>query len=104
MGLAREIRRRVRPALAPFLLACAIVYFGYHLVQGERGLIAWLRLSQQIEKVELEVAGALAERWRLEQRVELLRPRLIDRDMLDERARRVLGLAHADEIVVLDPE
>jgi cell division protein FtsB len=36
--------------------------------------------------------------------VQLLNPKSVDRDMLDEWSRRVLGYGHPDEIVIpLDP-
>ena len=98
-----EVRRRLRHAVVPFLAAGAAVYFGYHVVEGERGLIAWLQVSQEIERAEAEAALRGAELARLQQRVGLLRPEALDADMLDERSRVVLGLAHPDEIIVLDP-
>ena len=97
-----EVRRRLRHAVVPFLSACAVVYFGYHVVEGDRGLIAWLRVSQKIERAETEAARRGAELALLDKRVALLRPEALDADMLDERSRIVLGLAHPDEIIVLD--
>jgi cell division protein FtsB len=97
-----EVRRRLRHAVVPFLSACAAVYFGYHVVEGDRGLIAWLRVSQEIERAETAAALRGTEVARLEQMVALLRPEALDSDMLDERSRVVLGLAHPDEIIVLD--
>ncbi len=98
-----EIRRRLRHAAVPFLAACAAAYFGYHVVEGERGLLAWLRVSQEIERAEADAAVRGVEVARLEGMVALLRPEALDPDMLDERSRVVLGLAHPDEIIVLNP-
>lgn len=103
MGLLKDVRHRARPALAPFLVAFAIVYFGFHFVQGERGLIAWLRYNQQIESASAQLAAVRAEREALEHRVSLLRPDRIDPDLLDERVREVLGLVRKDEAVVYAP-
>ena len=89
-------------AAVPFLAACAAVYFGYHVVEGDRGLIAWLRVSQEIERAQAQAGARGTELARLEKMVALLRPDALDADMLDERSRIVLGLAHADEIIVLD--
>ena len=96
-----EVRRRLRHAVVPFLSACAVAYFGYHVIEGDRGLIAWLQVSQEIERAEAEAASRGAEVGRLEKMVTLLRPEALDSDMLDERSRVVLGLAHPDEIIVL---
>ena len=96
-----EVRRRLRHAVVPFLSACAVAYFGYHVIEGDRGLIAWLQVSQEIERAGAEAALRGAEVGRLEKMVTLLRPEALDSDMLDERSRVVLGLAHPDEIIVL---
>ena len=102
MGLVLELKRRSRPAIAPFLFAIAVAYFGFHFVQGDRGLIAYLRFNQQIEDTRSQLAVLGEERARLEHRVNLLRPDHLDRDMLDERTRSVLGVAHRDEIIILN--
>jgi hypothetical protein len=38
---------------------------------------------------------------RLERDVSLLRPESLDPDMLDERARAILNLAHSDDLIML---
>ncbi len=80
---------------------CAVVYFGYHAIQGENGVMAFLSLERRVVQAEVELAAAKAEEERLARRVELLRPRSLDRDMLDEQARLLLNLAHPDDIVVM---
>ena len=79
---------------------CALLYFGYHTVQGERGIIAYLRLSAQLERTEMALRDSNTAKEGLARRVGLLRPENLDRDMLDEQSRRILGLAHPDDIVV----
>ena len=69
--------------------------------QGERGLIAWLRLTNEIRAAKEEAAEVHAEREALERRVSHLRPESLDRDLLDERARATLNVARPDEIVIL---
>jgi len=100
MGLWYDIRRGLRRAIAPCLGFCALFYFGYHTVQGDRGVIAYLRLSAQLERTEMALMKSDAARDILARRVELLRPENLDRDMLDEQARRILGLAHPDDVVI----
>ena len=48
MSLVHELLRHVAAAATPVLCACAIFYFGYHLVEGDRGLYAYGRLVQEI--------------------------------------------------------
>lgn len=90
----------LRVAVAPFLLTCATAYFAYHALEGERGFGAHNRLTLDVEETRRVLALVNLERERLERRVALLRPGALDLDMLDERARSVLGVAHPAEIVV----
>jgi cell division protein FtsB len=103
MSLFDELRKRARLIAGPVLGVSLVGYFAYHLVQGDRGLLAWLRLSQQLAEAQVTLSTVRAERQALEHRVALLRPEQIDRDMLDERARATLNLAGPNEIVVFRP-
>ncbi len=104
MSLAFELRRRSRQAIAPVVGACAIVYMGYHVVQGDYGLIAWMRLTQEIIDARAEHDAVAAERAELEHRVTLLRPDSLDPDLLDERARDTLGFAHRNDVIILNAD
>ncbi len=100
MGLAIEIRRRARHVVGPVLGATLMLYFAYHLVEGDRGLLAWRRLSQQVKTAQATLAETDSEKQTLDRRVALLRPDHLDRDMLDERARAILNLVGPNERVI----
>lgn len=96
-----ELRRRSRTAFATLLGAAAIAYVGYHALHGDRGIEEWFRLGGQVETLEKRHDQNAARITTLERRVNLLREDNLDRDLLDERARLVLGLARPDEIIIL---
>ena len=104
MSLAREISRRLPGISAQLLLACLVVYFAYHAVQGARGLNAWWRLTQKIALAEATLDALNGQRAALEARVALLRPESLDPDMLEERARTLLNFGRPDEITILLPK
>jgi cell division protein FtsB len=84
------------------LLACgAAGYFGYHLQIGDHGLKARADLERRKDVLEGELAGLKEVRGRLERDVALLRPESLDPDMVDERARAILNLAHPDDLVIM---
>jgi cell division protein FtsB len=101
MHVVDAIRLRARVIVGPILGISLVVYFAYHLVQGDRGLIAWLRLTQQIDDARATLAAVEAERQPLAHRVSLMRDRL-DPDLLDETARASLNLVGNNEIVVFN--
>jgi cell division protein FtsB len=84
------------------LLACgAGGYFAYHLETGEHGLKARADLERRKEVLAGELAGLKEVRERLERDVSLLRPESLDPDMLDERARALLGLVDPHDLTLL---
>src|SRR5262245_35009912 len=101
MLLLNAIRQRAGVIIGPILGVSLVVYFAYHLVQGERGLLAWMRLSQQIRQARITLAEVKAEQEPKARRVGLIRDR-IDRDLLDEQVRANLNLGATNEIVIFN--
>jgi len=95
-----ELKRRLRHVMGPLFGVAALAYFAYHTVEGERGVLAWLRLDKEILAAEMQLATVTTERQSLEHRVLLLRPDHLDPDMLEERARAMLNMGRADEMVI----
>ncbi|MCE2481774.1 MAG: septum formation initiator family protein [Alphaproteobacteria bacterium] len=102
MGILYEVRRRARAAVAPFICFVLVIYFGYHAIHGNRGLLVRMQLKHEIERAALAHASLVEERRRLEHRIAFLRPESLDRDLLTERAHQVLGLVGDDEVVILN--
>lgn len=100
MSLLRELRRRARQVMPQVFLAGLTVYFCYHAVQGEHGILAGMRLENELVQAKALEMQLAAEQTRLEKKVGLLRPDNLDPDMLDERARLLLNFGRADEYVI----
>ncbi|MGH6801806.1 MAG: FtsB family cell division protein [Methyloceanibacter sp.] len=92
---------RFQALIFPLLACGAAGYFGYHLQIGDHGLKARADLERRKEVLEGELAGLKEVKDRLERDVALLRPESLDPDMLDERARAILNLAHSDDLIML---
>ena len=101
------IRRRVRAIVMPAALwTVSALIGGYFLAQaegGNRGLEAKRALKIEAYGLNKDLAATKAERAIWEHRVALLRSEQIDRDLLEERARVVLGRVHANDVVIIDP-
>jgi cell division protein FtsB len=103
MALRKDIRAYARQVVGPTLAVSIFAYFTYHAVEGDRGLLAWLQLQQEVESAQGELAKVSRVREALAHQTELLRSEAIDPDMLDERARAVLGLMRKDEVIIVTP-
>ncbi|BAG40847.1 FtsB family cell division protein [Orientia tsutsugamushi] len=74
-----------------------LIYFAFHAVYGNRGLISYIEFNNNVDQSLKKLYKLKAERLELEQRVNLLRLQSLDLDMLDEQVRKKLGLAHSNE-------
>ena len=97
----REIRSRLRDVIGPVLGIAAVFYFAYHVVEGDRGLVSWWQVKQEITTAAAIAEDVSFERQKIEHRVQLLQSSTIDPDLLDERARIMLNYGRSDEIVIL---
>lgn len=100
MSVVLEIRRRGRQIAGPIFGLLLFSYFVLHAIQGDRGLLAWLQIRQQIVLAEAKQVTAAAERAGWEHRIKLMTGKHLDADLLDERARLVTGLGGDDELVI----
>ncbi len=85
------------------LNVCLMAYFGYNVIIGDRGLLSKWRLADEVAQLEQKFDGLKQRRAQIEQKVSLVRPESLDPDMLDERARIILNLAHPNDITILRP-
>ncbi len=85
----------------PVLTAAFLGYFGFHAYHGEFGLYSRIRLEAQKSELKKQLDDVTAQRVAFEKRVALLRDGSIEKDMLDEQARRGLNLSHPDEMTLI---
>lgn len=104
MDIGRQIRKQAQYALGPLIGLSLSGYFAYHLIEGDHGLIAWVRLTQEIRDAKVEAAQVQAEREAEEHRVSLLQPDHLEPDLLDERARAALNLVAPGEVVIMNQD
>ena len=95
-------RRTILTVLGLYSCAALFVgYFGVNAFTGAHGLRAQADLDKQMATMQAQLTGLKAERAMWEKRVSLLRSNRIDPDMLDERARALLGYVDPRDITLL---
>lgn len=99
------IRRRLRRFLIPLMLysvsAAVAGYFVHHAHSGTRGIEAQQKFEAEVAELSKELDALKTERTDWERRIALLRSDQIDRDLLEERARVVLGRVHRNDLVII---
>lgn len=81
------------------LILFMLLYFIFHSIYGSRGILAYFKLQAELESAHNKLDVLRAERLEIENRAKLLRPESLDRDMLDEKARNILGVVSPNEQV-----
>ena len=101
MWTRQHRRRNTGRLIVPVISAAFLAYFGFHAYHGEFGIYSKYQLEARALELTAELATIKAERLEMERRVQLLHDGTLEKDMLDEQARRALNLSQADEIVIM---
>lgn len=91
---------RMKPYFPSAMLLLLIAYLGVQALTGERGLLSGGERDAMLLRREAQLAGILEQRRDLEIRVRYLRTDSLSRDLLEERARAVLGFADPRDYVI----
>jgi len=93
-----------KPALGAALLAlfavCLGFYFTFAAVQGDFGVFRRVQATAEKEALIAERDALKEDVARMENLTRRLSDNYLDLDLLDERARDVLGMVRSDEIVI----
>ena len=100
MNTMQELRRRLKAILPTLLGLCVCAYFGFHAIQGDRGVIRLLNLKQELKQAEETFVVVHSERTAWDSRVSGLKPGSLDPDLIEERARVELGMGKKGERVI----
>lgn len=99
----KQKRRCRNRFVLPAVTVCILSYFGYHLSHGEYGLYSQERLGERIALLKTEQERLKSQRVALEKKIILLRDGAVEKDMLDEYARKNLNLSLSNELTIVIP-
>lgn len=87
--------------ILPIITVAVLSYFGYHIYHGEYGIYSRESVDDHIVVLNKEYHRLETQRKILEQKVSLLRDGEIEKDMLDEWARRNLSVSNPNELTII---
>ena len=102
-GPESRVYHRLRPYIPTALFALLIFYFGYQALTGDRGLLTRPQRNAELAARTGELKRLQAQEAELTTRVRLLGDASLSRDLLDERAREILGFADPRDYVIRTP-
>jgi len=90
----------MKPYFPSAMLLLLIAYLGVQALTGERGLLSGGERDAMMLRREAQLAALMEQRRDLELRARYLRTDSLSRDLLEERARAVLGFADPQDYVI----
>ena len=93
---------RLRPYIPTALIAIVLTYVCVQYLTGNKGFFSQEARDHDMKAKEQQLAQLSAERIDLEARAKYLRTDNLSRDLLQERARVLLGLSEPDSYVIRD--
>lgn len=98
------VRTRLRSLLLPLILYCVSGgiggYFAWHAVNGDRGSKVGDEYEKSIAMLQKQLAATKAEHAEWQHRIDLMRGKSVDRDLLEEEARLTLDRVSKDDVVI----
>ncbi|PLW77573.1 FtsB family cell division protein [Cohaesibacter celericrescens] len=99
----RQRRNSVLRQLAlPFSFLLILGYFVFHALHGGYGVYALTDMKARTDGLEADLLALRLARETNEHRIALFRRETLDPDMMEERARAYMNVAHPDEIVIFN--
>ena len=82
------------------LTAALGLYFAFAAVQGPSGLLRRIQIESEMAELEAQRDALRAEVSEMQNLTRRMSDEFLDLDLLDERARDVLGVMRADEVIL----
>ena len=86
----------------PALCILISVYFGYHGIYGNHGLLRLKQLNIEVSEAQQNLMNLKSEVSDLKIKVDAIK--MGSRDLIEEELLRVLNMGQADDLVVLDAQ
>jgi len=96
-----EHRYLLRQNMLGIIAISLTIYFSYHLLAGPRGYLELKQLEYQVEQASANLIDLQQDRADIEKKVVMMRPGSIDRDLLEERVKHILGYTSKEEYILL---
>ncbi len=101
------VKTRARAILIPIVfylvLGSASAWLVWGASQGDRGLKAKAQDDAEAARLRVELVQLQTDEARWRRRVESMRSEAVDRDLLDEEARKMLDRVGKDDVVIFVP-
>lgn len=86
--------------IAASIAFATVLYFTYYTLFGDKGLVRYFEIKKELQQKELVKQRLVNKMENKQNMVDGMSVKSLDLDLLDEEARKNLGYAKKDEIVI----
>ena len=83
-------------------IICILVYLVFHTIYGNRGILSYFKLKEEVKEMSTILDQKKIKRLNLEQQVKNLLSDKIDKDLIDEKAKKFLFLSNKNEEIIIN--
>ncbi|MCJ8324247.1 MAG: septum formation initiator family protein [Rhizobiales bacterium] len=102
--LLYRIKKLIRSGFIVTLLTSLCFYFGFHLFDGEKGLISMWRLQDNQIELHSELVRLQGVKTNMQALLSKLDSGAVEDDFLDELVRQKLGYVAKNDLIILRPK
>lgn len=88
--------------VVPALCVLITIYFGYHSIYGNHGLLRLNQLNHEIQNAQLNLDALKSDVTTLKTKVDAIK--MGSRDLIEEELLRVLNMGNTSDLVILTDE
>ena len=104
MDFGLDIQKKFKKNWFYLISGFIVVYFGFQTFCGERNIYRYFVLKNEIAQAMAVSQKYALIKQNLQRNIDCLSNASLDTDLLDERARVILNMAHDDEFIILDSD
>lgn len=81
------------------ILLLLILYFIYHFFSGHHNILSLFEIDKNKHTLDKEVENLKKQKEKLSKKIKIMQPQSLDKDLLEEKARKDLGKIKEGETV-----
>lgn len=102
MKLIQVFKDHPRQFIIPLIGIVITLYFAYHAIKGERGMIRYAQIQEEINQAQNVLDETEHQKSEMEKKVNSLSPGNMDLDRLDESGRTILNVGEKNDYIIFD--
>ena len=83
-------------------IICILVYLIFHTIYGNRGILSYFKLKSEVKEMSSILDQKKITRLNLEKQVQNLLSDTMDKDLIEEKAKKLLFLSNKNEEIVIN--